>query len=66
MVQEPNVLTGVIYHVAADSGTSNIASFLELLSRGNQLRLLNPDLGVDETFSLAGSRRTLEGCAGLY
>jgi serine/threonine protein kinase len=66
VVQEPDVLTGVIYHVAADSGTSNIASFLELLSRGNQLRLLNPDLGVDETFTLTGSRQTLEGCASLY
>jgi serine/threonine protein kinase len=66
VVQEPNVLTGFIYHVAADSGTSNIASFLELLGAGSQLRLLNPDLGIDETFSLSGSRRTLNGCISLY
>lgn len=66
LVQEPDVLTGFIYHVAADSGTDNVKSFLDVLGDGNDLRLLAPDLAVDETFTLSGSSRALAGCASLY
>lgn len=66
LVQEPDVLTGYIYHVAADSGTDNVKRFLEVLGDGNNLRLLAPDLAIDETFSLAGSSRALAGCTSLY
>lgn len=66
LLQEPDVLTGFIYHVASQNGRNNIKAFLELLSGGSNLRLLNPDLAIDETFSLSGSRNALAGCAGLY
>ena len=66
LVQESDVLTGFIYHVAAESGRNNISRFLELLGNGNNLRLLTPGLGIDETLSLSGSRNALQGCANLY
>lgn len=63
---EPDVLTGFIYHVNAEGGGENVKEFLELLSGGNELRLLNEDLGIDETFTLSGSRDALSSCSSLY
>jgi serine/threonine protein kinase len=63
---EENVMTGVIYNVAAQGGAEAVSTFLELLSSGNELRLVNSDLNIDQTFSLEGSRRSLAPCAGLF
>jgi len=66
LAPEPDVVTGFIYHVNEQGSADIIGQFLELLSGGNQLRLLNTELGIDETFSLSGSRNALQGCASLY
>jgi serine/threonine protein kinase len=66
LVQYPGILNGFIYHVVADSGTNNIKDFLRILGGGNNLRLLTPDLGIDESFTLTGSQRALAACTALY
>lgn len=60
------VMSGFFYHVVAQSGTKVMSDFLALLRRGNRLRLVGRQLGVDESFSLSGSSRALADCANLY
>jgi hypothetical protein len=62
---DSSVLTGIIY-VVAEGAASPVREFLDLLGGGDELRLLNPDIGVNQAFSLSGSRRALEACRALY